>query len=304
MTLRHLEVFLALARTPNMRDAAASLFISQAAVSSALRDFEAELGVPLFDRLSRGLQINEKGRLLEARLGPLYERLRDTLALVSEEALAGHLNVGASATLSESVLPPILYDMKLRHPHAEIVCRSGNTDHIVRAVEHGRLDLGFVEGEVHNLNVRVTPLAAEQLVIVSADAQLAQSPRHLADLMNHFWLLREPGSGTRECFLRQLAPRGLQPARFLELERSDAIRQLLAKPGTLACLSPRVVDRELAAGELFAVPVADAVFERHFTRVEHRDSSASPLRDALCEALETRLARPVDALPGSGHPEI
>ena len=49
MTLRYLEIFLALARTPNMRDAAAQLFLSQAAVSSALRDFEAELGVALFD---------------------------------------------------------------------------------------------------------------------------------------------------------------------------------------------------------------------------------------------------------------
>lgn len=52
MTLRYLEIFLALARTPNMRDAAAKLFISQAAVSSALRDFEAELGVSLFDRMA------------------------------------------------------------------------------------------------------------------------------------------------------------------------------------------------------------------------------------------------------------
>ena len=57
MTLRYLEIFLALARTPNMRDAAAKLFISQAAVSSALRDFEAELGVSLFDRMGRGIRL-------------------------------------------------------------------------------------------------------------------------------------------------------------------------------------------------------------------------------------------------------
>ena len=89
MTLRYLEIFLALARTPNMRDAAAKLFISQAAVSSALRDFEAELGVSLFDRMGRGIRLNDKGRLLEERLAPLYNQLKNVLALVASDELAG-----------------------------------------------------------------------------------------------------------------------------------------------------------------------------------------------------------------------
>ena len=65
MTLRHMEVFLALARNPNMREVAELLCVSQAAVSSALRGFEDELGSQLFVRAGRGLLLNEKGRLLE-----------------------------------------------------------------------------------------------------------------------------------------------------------------------------------------------------------------------------------------------
>lgn len=94
MTLRYLEIFLALARTPNMRDAAAKLFISQAAVSSALRDFEAELGVSLFDRMGRGIRLNDKGRLLEERLAPLYNQLKNVLALVASDELAGKIDPG------------------------------------------------------------------------------------------------------------------------------------------------------------------------------------------------------------------
>ena len=115
MTLRYLEIFLALARTPNMRDAAAKLFISQAAVSSALRDFEAELGVSLFDRMGRGIRLNDKGRLLEERLAPLYNQLKNVLALVASDELAGKIRIGASTTLSDFVLPQVLYNFKMRH---------------------------------------------------------------------------------------------------------------------------------------------------------------------------------------------
>ena len=148
MTLRYLEIFLALARTPNMRDAAAKLFISQAAVSSALRDFEAELGVSLFDRMGRGIRLNDKGRLLEERLAPLYNQLKNVLALVASDELAGKIRIGASTTLSDFVLPQVLYNFKMRHHQVEIECESGNTADIVRHVEHGLLDVGFVEGDV------------------------------------------------------------------------------------------------------------------------------------------------------------
>mgnify|MGYP002095373853 CR=1 FL=1 len=194
MTLRYLEIFLALARTPNMRDAAAKLFISQAAVSSALRDFEAELGVSLFDRMGRGIRLNDKGRLLEERLAPLYNQLKNVLALVASDELAGKIRIGASTTLSDFVLPQVLYNFKMRHHQVEIECESGNTADIVRHVEHGLLDVGFVEGDVHNLAVEITPLAKESLVIVTADKALAEAgPYPIEALLDRHWLLRERG---------------------------------------------------------------------------------------------------------------
>ena len=263
MTLRYLEIFLALARTPNMRDAAAKLFISQAAVSSALRDFEAELGVSLFDRMGRGIRLNDKGRLLEERLAPLYNQLKNVLALVASDELAGKIRIGASTTLSDFVLPQVLYNFKMRHHQVEIECESGNTADIVRHVEHGLLDVGFVEGDVHNLAVEITPLAKESLVIVTADKALAEAgPYPIEALLDRHWLLREPGSGTRETFLRQL---------------------------TLSCLSPRIVQREVRAGELFIVGVSNAQFDRTIYRVEHKALPFSSLREALSKEVESCL---------------
>ena len=273
MTLRYLEIFLALARTPNMRDAAAKLFISQAAVSSALRDFEAELGVSLFDRMGRGIRLNDKGRLLEERLAPLYNQLKNVLALVASDELAGKIRIGASTTLSDFVLPQVLYNFKMRHH-----------------VEHGLLDVGFVEGDVHNLAVEITPLAKESLVIVTADKALAEAgPYPIEALLDRHWLLREPGSGTRETFLRQLTPRGLRPQILLEFEHNDSIKQVLHNPGMLSCLSPRIVQREVRAGELFIVGVSNAQFDRTIYRVEHKALPFSSLREALSKEVESCL---------------
>ncbi len=289
MTLRYMEVFLALARTPNMRDVAHRMFISQAAVSSALREFESEIGLEVFDRVGRGIQLNEKGRLLEKRLAPLYKQLDNLLALLSSDELLGKLFVGASVTLANWVIPQILYDMKMRYPHVELDCLSGNTGEIAQKVENGQLDLGFVEGDIDAINLSITPLGHEDLVIVTADKTIASKVHSIEDLMQYFWLLREEGSGTRETFLRHITPLGLRPKKTLELAHTDAIKHVLHNEGTLSCLSPRVVDHEIREKILHVVSVSDMRFSRMFYCIERKESVRSPLREALFNELQSRL---------------
>ena len=212
------------------------------------------------------------------------------LALVASDELAGKIRIGASTTLSDFVLPQVLYNFKMRHHQVEIECESGNTADIVRHVEHGLLDVGFVEGDVHNLAVEITPLVKESLVIVTADKALAEAgPYPIEALLDRHWLLREPGSGTRETFLRQLTPRGLRPQILLEFEHNDSIKQVLHNPGMLSCLSPRIVQREVRAGELFIVGVSNAQFDRTIYRVEHKALPFSSLREALSKEVESCL---------------
>ena len=246
MTLRYLEIFLALARTPNMRDAAAKLFISQAAVSSALRDFEAELGVSLFDRMGRGIRLNDKGRLLEERLAPLYNQLKNVLALVASDELAGKIRIGASTTLSDFVLPQVLYNFKMRHHQVEIECESGNTADIVRHVEHGLLDVGFVEGDVHNLAVEITPLAKESLVIVTADKALAEAGPYPIEALQPLAVARtgigNAGNVSAPAYPARPAPAdpsGIRAQRLHQAGSPQSGYALLPLPAHRAAGSPR-----------------------------------------------------------------
>ncbi|WP_461210689.1 LysR family transcriptional regulator [Desulfocurvus sp. DL9XJH121] len=295
-----MEIFLALARTPNMREVASRLYISQAAVSSALRELEADLGIPLFDRVGRGIRLNEKGRLLASYLAPLYRQLNDSLGLVVSDDMAGNLRLGASTTLADYVLPQVLFDFKKAHGLVSISFESANTVDIVQLVESGTLDMGFVEGEVRSLKVRATPMREEQLVVVTSDQEFAKAgPYPLAKLMSGNWLVREEGSGTRETFLTYVLRMGLSPNIFLEFSNNDAIKSVLRNKGTLACLSPLVVASELRRGVFHVVPVTDVAFTRTFMQVMHRDRPVPHVLERFCDAVIARLdAVSPQAVPG------
>ena len=287
MTIRQFEIFLALARTPNMRQVAERCYLSQAAVSSSLHAFEEALGVQLFDRVNHRLILNEKGKLLKERLSPIHAQIKEVLALVGNDGLAGDVRVGASTTLADFIIPQIIYDFNKKHQNVNIRCDAGNTADIVRLVEDGFYDIGFVEGEVRSLNVIVSPLVQESLLIVTGDKKFAQSGEYaLASLMDSDWLLREGGSGTREAFLDKLLSLGLRPERFMEFNHNEPIKMLLRNEGTLACFSPHIVGRELSAEELFIVKVHDVELTRTFYRVEHKDKQSSVLVELLSDAIQ------------------
>ena len=260
-------------------------------MSSALRSFEDELGSQLFVRVGRGLVLNEKGKLLEKRLAPIYAELKSALDMTTYATLAGNLKIGASTTLADFVLPVIIYDFHKSHPNAHIRSKSGNTLSILRDVEKGLLDVGFVEGHVRSMRVNVRALAQESLIVVCGDREIASSgPLPMAELMNRSWLLREQGSGTREALLAAITPLGLRPRDFLEFNHYDPIKILLRRPGTVACMSRFIVQRELERGELWEIPLADIRIRRTFYCVEHKDRPPSPLVDILASRIQTYLA--------------
>ncbi len=290
MKLRYIEVFLALAHTPNMHDVAHKLFVTQAAISSTLRDLEEEIGVSLFDRVGRGIQLNEKGKLLKTRLNPLYEKLNGVLSLFKTEELAGNIKLGVSTTLINWIFPQILYNFKKTFPQVELDCHYDNTREIVRKVESAKLDIGFVEGDVTETDLHVSFMGSEELIIVTADKTLAEKAHNIEELMEYFWLIREVGSGTREDFFRILNSLNLQPKRFLELAHTDAIKHVLQNPDTLTCVSPHSVELEINHGMLFAVAIKDVRFTHNFYCVERHDSSTSQLRETLKKQLQSRLS--------------
>lgn len=277
ITLRQLEIFRAVAITGSTTAAAQSVPLSQSAASTALGEFERSLGARLFDRVGKRLLLNDNGRaLLPLALGVLDGAQHIERAFApSGVSLAADLHLHASTTIGNYILPRLLASFRKLVPAAQLDVRIGNTLDVVIAVRNFSADLGLIEGPCHAPDVNIIPWLEDELVIVAAPGHfLAESAvrRKLTaeQLKGAPWLLREPGSGTREAVELALLPHLLNIQPTMTLGSSEAIMNAAAEGLGISCLSRAVVEELLAAGRLCVLGTRLPRLSRRLALIHHR----------------------------------
>jgi DNA-binding transcriptional LysR family regulator len=271
LTLRQLEVFAALAHTGSTRAAADRVARSQSAASTALAALESAIGAPLFDRTGRRLVVNESGRALLPLTISLLEQAAELQSLFTRHPPAP-LRMASSFTIGEYLLPALIARWKQANPQASARLVIGNTREVIDAVVRFDVDIGFIEGRQRHPDVVTRRWLTDELVIFAAPQHaLAGRKANLAELSAASWILREPGSGTREASERWLLER-LHPLRIeLELGSSEAVKRVVAAGVGLGCLSRRAVAEALAEGTLIEVQTRLPRAERALSIVVHRE---------------------------------
>ncbi|HKW93957.1 MAG TPA: LysR family transcriptional regulator [Methylomirabilota bacterium] len=298
MTLRQLEVFLAIARARNYRQAAEALHTSQPALSQHIRELEGELGTRLFDRTSRGAGLTEAGRLLEERAKRVFATLTDVREVLGElQGLQrGSLSVGASTTPGVYVLPAVIGAFRRRYPNIELRLRIANSRVIEEAIRSHEFDLGVVGG--HGLAPGEECLAAglldELVLIVPPRHRWARSKEIApATLVDEGLLVREEGSATRQVTERALRHAGVQWRTSMELDHTEAIKQAVMAGLGVAFVSVYAVQGELASRRLAALRLRGIRIQRHFHVIHSEARTLSASARALVAMLaERRTIRP------------
>lgn len=275
-SLHQLEVFVAVARDGNVRAAAERVSRSQSAASMAIADLEARLGQPLFDRAGRKLVLNANGaRLLPRAIALLDHATEVELAVRDDFALP--LRLAASLTIGNHLLPPLVAEWRRAHPATTVKLTIGNTRDVADAVLAFEADLGFVEGSVQHEALALTAWTTDQMVICASPAHpLASGRATRADLAAADWIVREPGSGTRETVDAGLMKPLGWPRPAMELGSSEAIRQAVAAGAGLCCLSRHAVADALAARTLVEVDADLEPPTRELAIATHRDRRLAP----------------------------
>jgi DNA-binding transcriptional LysR family regulator len=221
-------------------------------LSVSLRDLETQLGCPLFDRVKNRLSLNACGVQLRPVADDLLQRLAAAERLFKDQAEGGRLRLGASVTIGEHLLPPLLagYLGQGRMQRPEITL--ANTASLCRMVEGFDIDAALVEGGTHGALLEVTPLWSDRLrVIAPPGHNLADGCKHaVADLSGQTWVLREGESGTREQFAVWLEPRLQSWHLGLEFGGNQAIVNAVAAGIGLGFLSEHAVADALALGRV------------------------------------------------------
>jgi DNA-binding transcriptional LysR family regulator len=276
-TLRQLEVFLAVARSESVSRAATELGMSQSAVSGALSDLEQQFEIQLFDRIGKRLRLSALGRSLRPPGEALEERARELEQALSSRSAAGPLRIGATLTIGNYVAMPLVARFLREHPGARVKLEIGNTAEITRRVQNFEIDVGLVEGELRESELRVTPWCDDELVVFCAPAHPFASKESLddRDLLAASWIVREPGSGTRQAF--EHAMRGVlsELEIRLELPHTEAIKSAVEAGMGVGCVSRIAVAEAFRHGSLIPCRVPHRDFRRQFFFALHEEKYLS-----------------------------
>jgi DNA-binding transcriptional LysR family regulator len=277
-TLRQLEIFLAIARDESVSGAARQLHLSQSAVSSSLAELERQFEVQLFDRVGKRLRLSERGRALRSQAEALLDQAMELERGLEGQEEPGDLRLGATLTIGEYLAAPLIARYLARRPGALVTLDIANTEEIGRRVANFELDVGMIEGELAMRELEVTPFREDELVVFCAPGHPFAKKRALSDddLLGATWVLREPGSGTRQAFDRAMAGLlpGLQVA--LTLQQTEALKAAVVAGLGVGCISRLALVEDVRRGRLRLCRVPQRAFGRSFSLAIHRHKHRSP----------------------------
>ena len=282
ITLKQLRLFTAVAQHGNLGEAASALFITRAAVSQGLQELELRMARPLFDRIKKRMVINENGqRLLPVAL-EMLERLESVQNLFSDNTVDyGHLNIGASKTIGNYLLPNMLARWLDQGQTTLPKVVIENTTQLADMLENHALDIAMVEGDLERDSLARVNWRSDHMCVVAAsdfDVPAKASTFSLTCLSQQPWIVREQGSGSRRYFDEQVAPLLQQPEVRLAMNANEAVLNAIAAGMGIGLLSKFSIQDALAAGRVKILNTRE-IFERNYYVMWHKNryQSASVL---------------------------
>lgn len=287
---RQLQVFIATARHGTLSRAATAIALSQSAASTALSEFERQFDTRLFDRIGKSLHLNARGQQLLPRAQELLDRAAELEAMMTGDGGMGALKVGATLTIGNYLATLIVAGFLRQHADSQVRLEVRNTAAILGHLACLELDLGLIEGHCTDPQMEVEPWIADRLAIFCApDHPLAAAGSVPLDaLLDQDWILREPGSGTREACADAFGKRFPQLRIRLELEHTEAIKRAVEAGLGIGCISRLALRDALRRGSLVAIDCPDLDLERQFYFVWHRQKfQTAAMREFLarCRSL-------------------
>jgi LysR family carnitine catabolism transcriptional activator len=284
MDLRQLEYVVAVADHGGFTKAAMATRAAQPSLSHGVRSLEAELGVELFARLGRGVQITAAG---EEVVDAARRVLRDVAELSAVSAAAaglrsGRLEIVALPTLAVEPLATLIGAFRTLHPGVTIrVSEPEDAANVERQVSSGRAELGFTDLTTGGSGLsRVELFRQEVLAVCPPSATLPDGPLLAAAFAAMPLIATPPGTSTRRLLDRVIARSGLEPNIVVEINHREAIMPLVLA-GAGASLLPSPLARDAAARGAVVRTLRPAVTRR--IGILHRAGVLSPAARAMLE---------------------
>lgn len=256
MNYKQCVIFREIAKTNNFTKAATNLFLTQSAVSHAIKDLEEEAGTQLFERLHRSVELTPAGELLLREIQPIIEEFESVEARLPDLEKQPPLKIASCITYAQTELPQLLRRFSVNHPEAHFNVQVFPASESIARLETGEVDLAFIEGKVQQASFQAKKIADYRLCVVAAP-DFAEEQLSLPELLQRPLLLRERGSAVREAFESFVVLQGFKPFPIWECVDSQALVSAVKAGFGLSVLPYRLVKEEILLGKLTEVKITD-----------------------------------------------
>ena len=284
-TFRQLRVFNEVARQLSFAKAARALHLTPPAVTMQVKDLEAQIGLPLFDRNGRQVSLTTPGEYMLVYARKLLATLKDAedAAARLKQAEAGTLTIGMVST-AKYFLPRMLAEFRREHEHVEIRLAEGNREKLVQLLQANEVDIAVMGRPPRELATRAEPFAAHPHVFVAAASHPLATREAQVDvesLRPQAFIVREEGSGTRAAMEQFFADARLEPRVAMEMSSNETIKQAVIADMGLSFLSLHTLQLELEKGLVAVLDVQGAPVLRAWNVVHTLSKVLSPAAEAF-----------------------
>lgn len=294
LTLRQLRAFAATIHSGSQTVAAQTLGVTQPAVTLQLQSLQDLAGLPLLQRTSEGPIATDAGRVVLELDTRIKLALDDCIqALQGIKGLSGgRVAIGAVST-AKYFVPAAIGAFARRHPDIEMKLTIGNRSEIMQALRDYALDVAITGRPPDDIDLERRLIGDHpNIIIAPADHPFAhRKGLKLQDLASEFFIVREPGSGTRLLMQKFVDDAAFRPKIGMEIDSNETIKQAVMAGLGIAFISGHTVALEIQHGRLAALDVAGLPMVRQWFVVRRVDKHLLPPAQALLEFLSREAGR-------------
>jgi DNA-binding transcriptional LysR family regulator len=295
---RHLLAFAALARLGSFTRAAQELFLTQSAVSHAIKALEEQAGCRLFERAGRRVALTQSGEQFLRHVDRIMAEMKTARRGLDELSRWGHgrLRLGASTTTCQYILPTVLREFKQSFPKCVISIDPGDHDRQVELLLGNQIDLALMLEPENRRDLTFTPLFEDEMrfLVAPGHAWARAGAVQRQGFEQETLIIYNHTSYTFRLMKDYFRVEDLPLTNILELGSMEAIKELVKIGLGVGVLAPWVARAELAAGALVSLPLGKRKLRRRWGVVclkGRRLSLGEETFVGLCQTVTEEFAR-------------
>lgn len=286
MTLRHLTIFVSVFRRSSITKAADDLHLAQPSVSLAIRELEDYYGIRLFERIGRRIFPTEAGTRFYSYAVHITSLFSDMENTMKNWDAHGTIRIGSSITIGTCILPVLIRQFQNEHPDLQIESFVSNSADIMRRLSAGSIDLGLIEIQSDQPDIRCIPFMQDSLcAIVPPFHPLTQKPCvSLEELAEYPFLMREKGSAGRDILDACFSIHQVSVHPLWESSSTEALVHAVVEGLGVAILPNLLVERDIQDGIVSRIPLTPELeqeLKRGLNIIYHKSKYLTPNMNAF-----------------------